>query len=718
MIEYTNELKKIFKFSEIEAKKLNSKYIDTEHFILSLLKYNSEVSSILKKYNVSYDKYLREIEEYKKETIVSNMYSLNLKKIIDNACYYDKDNKESIVSVNSVFLSILENDEGIGVKTLEYLNVNLDSLYSEIKKKVQNTKNLYIREIGIDFNLKAKLNEFERTIGRDKEIDRLIEILARKNKNNPILVGEAGVGKTAIVEELSKRIVSGNVPSFLKDTTIMSVNMSNLVAGTKYRGEFEEKLGKVIKELESNKNIIIFIDEMHTLVGAGGAEGAIDASNILKPVLARNTIRCIGATTLNEYKKYIEKDKALDRRFQKIYIEEPSTNETLNILKKIKKDYEKYHNVKLNNSVLETIVKLSKRYIKDRYEPDRSIDILDEVCAKAGVKENNKDINKLINQKKKVIKLKNQLLKDKNYKEASKIKKEEKILEEKIKQNLKVKEQKIVTTRDLKEVLEYKSNSYVKELNKNMNYNKIINNLKNNIIGQDKIIEDILFTIKNNINEQKPLSILFNGPTGVGKTMTAKEISKELRYNFIKLDMSEYSSDMSINKIIGSAQGYVGYEDVNTVFEKIKDKPNSLILLDEVDKASKKVLNLFLNLLDEGYLTNSKGEKLYFNNSIFLLTTNNLKSINNFGFVKEKRKIDYDTFNKEFINRIDYIFEFNNLTKENILTIINKELIKYNKKLKEEQINSILLSSEYEIYGARKIKNLISKKILRKNVYN
>lgn len=506
MVDYTMELKRMLNYSEIEAKNLNDKYIDSHHYILSLLKHDKNINNVFKKYNITYNSFLCEVKKSKIEKGFINIYSLNLKKIIDCACYYNKNEKKIRVDNYNCILSLLKNDESQTINILNKMNVNVSLLYKEFKKQNNNKTNLYIKEIGVDLNLKAKLNEFDKTIGRKKEIQRLIEILARKNKNNPILIGEAGVGKTAIVEELAKKIVSNNVPNFLKNTTIISVNISSLVSGTKYRGDFEEKLNKIIKELEDNKKIIMFIDEIHTLVGAGGAEGAIDASNILKPALSRGNIKCIGATTINEYKKYIEKDKALDRRFQKIYIEEPNNKETLTILKRIKKDYEKYHNVKVNDNVLEKIVYLSKKYINDRKEPDRSIDILDEICAKAEVKNKNDILCKQKKELEKIITKKHNAIKTKDYKTASIIRQEEKRLEKTI--NTITNKQKIkeVTINDLKNVLEYKSNSLVKELNKNINYDLIKEKIKENIIGQDNIIDNIINIINTNDDDKKPLS--------------------------------------------------------------------------------------------------------------------------------------------------------------------------------------------------------------------
>ena len=719
MNEYSNELKKVFKNAEKEKIELKNRFVESAHFLLSVLNSENDLSKLLNKYNIFYDNYKEKID-LKKDNDLSNIiiYSPSFKRIIENASSFSKENK---ILVNHVFLSMIEDRDNYGVKLLERLGCDLSEVYLKVKKNINTKENKFLKEIGTNLNTLAKEKKLERAIGREKEIKRMIEILSRKNKNNPILVGEAGVGKTALVHELAYSIVEGNVPDKLKEVEIISISMASLVAGTKYRGEFEEKLGKVIKELENNPNLIVFIDEVHTLVGAGGAEGAIDASNILKPALARNNLKCIGATTLTEYKKYIEKDKALDRRFQKVYVEEPNIDETLYILKKVKKDYESFHKVKISNEILSLIPTLSKRYITSRKEPDRSIDILDEVCAKASVNLKDDFCEKLLKRKKKLEQKKKDFLKLEDYITASKIKSEELEIEELLKKQKEYNKSNEVTKEDLKQVLELKSNSLIIELSdKNYSYKKIKNNIKKKIIGQDQVIDKIVDIISNkefNLNKFKPLSFIFNGSTGVGKTQTAKILSEELKYNLIKLDMSEFSSEISANKIVGSAHGYVGFDDVNTVFESVKDKPNSLIVLDEFDKAHSKVINIFLNILDEGVLRNSKNELIDFKNCIFILTTNYLNKENNIGFNK-KEKTNYEKYSKEFINRIDYVIQFNNLNEADIIKIINKTLkdINVDKSLSLEEIKEIINKSNYKTFGARKIKNILINELRKKYI--
>lgn len=725
MNKYSEEVKIVLKQSEIEMLNLNHPYVGSEHLILAILSFHNSVSAILSKNKITYKKFKKELinkvgMSSKKSEFI--FYTPLLKKIIETASLNAKENANQEITISHLFLALIEESDGIGITILKSMNCNLDFIYKEITKILIGSKNLLINELGINLNNLAINNELDKVIGRDKEIERIIEILARKNKNNPILLGEAGVGKTAIVEELARRITKGNVPNFLLDKKIISLNLSSVISGTKYRGEFEEKLNKIIKELEISQNIILFIDEVHTLIGAGGAEGAIDASNILKPVLARGKIKCIGATTLVEYSKYIEKDKALDRRFQKVIINEPSTEETKNILIKIKRDYEKFHNVKISNEIIENIVEYSKRYINDRNEPDKSIDVLDEVCARTNVNITNNEFNILKKKIKEKIKEKNKYIKLNDFKKASLIKEEE----NKLKENLYILKSKLnkkmVNIDTVISVIESKSNMKIYSQKDEDFYNLFSKELKNKIIGQDKVINELIKITKiiENKKDKKPISILFNGNTGVGKTELAKEFAKIKNLNLIRLDMSEYKSEMSINRILGTPQGYIGYDDINTTFESIKTKPNSIILLDEIEKAHPSVINLFLSILDEGEIKNSKGELLKFYNSIFILTTNYLNKENNIGFTKKELNIDFDNFSKEFLNRISYTITFNNLTKENIKKIIKKELNEINNsynlnhKFSKEDIDSILEESNYEIFGARKIKNIVKKHLEEK----
>ena len=538
-------------------------------------------------------------------------------------------------------------------------------------------KKLIIEEFAVDFNKRVRNNDIDPVIGRDEEIDRIIQILCRRIKNNSLLIGEAGVGKTAIIEELSRRIEENKVPESLQNKRILSVSMASLVAGTKYRGEFEDRINKMLKEVEEDNSLILFIDEIHTIVGAGGAEGAIDASNIFKPALARGKIKIIGATTTSEYNEFIALDKALDRRFQKIEIKEPNKEKTKDILMKIKTIYESYHNTTISEEIIDYIIELSNKYIYDRNQPDKQIDILDEVCAKTSLKidKNEKDLINISKEINNVVKAKNKAIIKQDYQEASTLKNKEKQLEIK-KNNLEMKrikkiKPKVITKKDVSEVVRLKTQipindsptAKIKELK------QLKNTLLENIIGQEKVIEDLYsFTkrMKLGFLKQKPYSFLLVGATGVGKTLLVKEYAKTL-YNkdsFIRLDMSEYKESHLVSKIIGSPPGYVGYNDYGNVLDKIKMNPHSVILLDEIEKANPAVLKLFLQILDEGKIKNSKGETIVFDNTLIFMTSNLGVNKENIGFNNNKNKILEEIINFlsiEFVNRIDKIFYFNNI---------------------------------------------------------
>ena len=590
-----------------------------------------------------------------------------------------------------------------------------------------------IYDLGFDMTSNAKDGLVDPVIGRNKEVKRVMEILCRRTKNNPILIGEAGVGKTAIVEELSRLIANDEVPSNLMGKKVISLDMATMVAGTKYRGEFEERMKKVIKELEENDDIILFIDEIHTLVGAGGAEGAIDASNILKPALARGKIRCIGATTIDEYKKFIEKDSALERRFQKIYIKEPSIEETLNILNNLKPIYEKYHNVIVSDSVINSIVTLSEKYIFDRNRPDKQIDILDEVCSMVSMKDN-KDIIKKRNLKKEIERLgeeKNSYIIDNNIDKAYDIRKKEtellSILNEL--ELTSVRDKNEITIEDVAFVINSRTNTPIYEVMEDVSSGIIglKNDLKSKIIGQDKAIDSLIEMtkrIKFGCND-RVYSFLFVGPTGVGKTALAKWYANNIvgESNFIRLDMSEYGDSTSVNKILGSSPGYVGYDDNKNILEEVRNKPNSVILLDEIDKAHPSVINLFYQILDEGKIKNSKGIEVRFNNAIIIMTSNVGFEINSIGFNKKDNTLSSlkNSFSNAFINRIDNVIVFNRLSKTNIKDIINIKLDDIKNKYKsvnisfmDNLVNDIVSVCVYEEFGARRLDKIINSKVENK----
>ena len=727
--------RKVLITAKEEMYNLKHPYVGSEHLLLSILKNKNEISNKLKEFGLTYNLFRENIINIigiGKKQSECFLYTPLLKRILETSMIDSRENNNGVVTINHLFSALLEEGEGVAIRIIIGLNIDIDSLYKEFTYKIaqsKKTKNqkLYIDEIGIDLTKKAINEEIDPVVGREDEIKRILEILCRRKKNNPILIGEAGVGKTAIVEELARLISIGEVPLPLKNKRIISIDMSSAVAGTKYRGEFEDRINNILKEIEENDDIILFIDEVHTLVGAGGAEGAIDASNIFKPALARNKIRLIGATTTNEYKKFIENDKALDRRFQKVNIEIPNKNTVINILKKLKSTYENYHHVKLEDNLIEIIVELSDKYIHNRNQPDKAIDILDEVCAHVNLKENKqiKKYNKLNQELKKIINLKNNAIYNNEFKKATNYKIEENKLMNNINTielNLykKPKYQKI-TKKDIIEIISKKANIPIYSISKNTyDITKLKTILISNIIGQDKAINELINIykkIKLGYKDDKCYSIMFQGPSGVGKTNLAKIFGNYITKNVIKLDMSEYSESHSVSKLIGSPAGYIGYGDNMHILDKIKNNPFSVLILDEVERAHPNVLNLFLSILDDGKIKDSLGNIIYFNNVIIIMTSNVGYLKNSIGFTNNNISIK-EEFSIPFINRIDNIVSFNILNKENIIKIINNKIDKLKNKYQDNTIkinknvkNEIIEESNYIEYGARKIDKIIKNKI-------
>ena len=742
---FSEEAQRVLVDAQKEMSELKHPYIGSEHLLLAILKNNQDLVNKFKKYKITYKSFKEELINLVgigDNTPDLLLYSTTLKTILENVIIESRETGDEI-SVNELLLSLLNEGEGKAIRILLSLGVDINKLYSDIsekrKIKQKKSKKLIVEELGVDLTKRAKNNELDPVIGRDIELNRVIEILSRRTKNNPLLIGEAGVGKTAIAEELARRIVSGNVPMPLKNKRIISVDMACTVAGTKYRGEFEERIKKMVKELEDNDDVIIFIDEIHTLVGAGGAEGAIDASNILKPALARGKLKLIGATTISEYKKFIEKDNALDRRFQKVFVEEPDKSNLKNILMNLKSIYEAYHGVKIEEKLIDKIIELSDRYIYDRCEPDKSIDILDEVCTKVSLKEEKeeKEIIKLSDCLTKIQREKNNAIINQNYNKAYSLKEDEEELQSKI-NKLKldyIRKEKVkkVKLKDIVEVVSSKTKIPINEISKDYitSINEIEKTLKENIIGQDEAINkliDISKKIKLGIKDKnKSYSVLFCGTTGTGKTYLSKLFAENLvgKNNVIKLDMSEYSESISINKIIGSPAGYVGYDDNKNILEEIRNKPYSVLILDEIEKAHKSVLNFFLNILDEGNCKDSSGKTVRFDNVLIIMTSNAYVSKSLMGFNKNNTNNSLeDFFSKEFINRIDEIVPFNKFTEEDINKIIIKEANKCYKKYNSENIisldmiNRIIKESNYEEYGVRKLCKAVRKEIENQIVCN
>lgn len=690
---YNLETSRIFKDAEKIMISLNHGYVGTEHLFLSMLKNSEEIRNLLEKYQIEYDGFLEELLlVVNSETCqkVACIYTPLLKKVIKNA---EMHAKNSYITPLMLLESLLEEGEGIAIRILISMGLDIDKLYDEIKlKDKKSNQKLEIYNIGKEMS-KDLSDNF--VVGREKEIDLITETLLRKNKNNPLLIGDAGVGKSAIVEELARRIKKGDVPNALKNKKIISIEMSSLVAGTKYRGEFEEKLNKIIKEVENNPEIILFIDEIHTLSNAGGAEGAINASDILKPYLARGKIKVIGATTTNEYNKFIAKDKALSRRFDLIKINEPSIDETINILSKIKPSFEHHYNIKISEENIRQIVDLTNKYILDRFNPDKSIDLLDSVCAMKEVKSpKEKNIIILKNKLSNIIEAKEKMVKNNNFEEALNYRKQEIELYEKIEKEKNSSNR--ITNNDIKEVMLRKSNIP----NMKNNWKDLKAYLNNEIVGQEEAINEIIASLKSKESDL-PVSILLTGSTGVGKTKTVKEIATYLKMPLVRLDLSEYNEPVSINRLIGSSAGYVGYDDEN-IFDRIRMYPNSIVLLDELEKANSNVINLFLQVLDEGFITNAKGEKIDFKNT-YIFMTSNAEINNKIGFMKGKSNYQ-NSFSKEFLGRITCIVNYKNVTEDMVKKYLSKKGIK----------NSLILKEfDYENQGFRGLDKYIKKKKMK-----
>lgn len=658
---YSYEVSKIFKEAEKIKIELKHSYVGTEHLLLSLLKLDEKIKDVFFSYSITYDIFKDELMEIVKPTNNDclSIYTPLLKRVINNV----RKDKNKITPID-LLLSLIEIGEGIALRILVEMNVDIDNIYLSLKNQDNKDKSkLEIYKLGK--NLQDY--DFEKVINRENEINLVIETLFRKNKNNPLLIGEPGVGKSAIVEELSRRIKVGDVPSFLENKKIISLEMGALISGTKYRGEFEEKLENIIKEVEQNKDIILFIDEIHTVVNAGGAEGAINASDILKPYLARGKIKLIGATTLNEYNKYILSDKALSRRFEVIKVLEPDEISTKDILLNIKENYEKHYNIDIDDENIDTIINLTNKYILNRYNPDKSLDLLDSVCAMKMV-ENNKEIKikNLVNEIKETIKIKEEMVKLNNFDSALEYRDKELNLNKELNE---IKNQKLkLTNNDIRKAL-YR-NLNIPLLNEKLD--TLEEELNEVIVGQKEAIKDIVNILKSS-QEHRPISLMLTGSTGVGKTKTVKDIAKILNIPLIKLDMTEYSTEVGLTRLIGVNQGYVGYND-RTMFDSLKLNPYAIILLDEIEKAHPSILNLFLQILDDGYITNARGEKIDFKNAYIFMTSNAVMQ-HKIGFMKNHGNFEQH-FSKEFLARISKIICYKDIDEMMLKEYLNKKNIK------------------------------------------
>ncbi len=581
---FNYEVNKILKNAETEMLELRHPYVGTEHLLLSLLK-DKNIGLICKKYALTYENFRMELinivgSSSKKSEVI--LYTPLLKMVIDSALHKAIDDNQEL-SARYLMEALITSDDGIALRILMGMNIDLEALYKDLSMKVASS----LMEIGVDLSTKDN----NMLIGREKEINSLIEILLRKNKNNPILIGECGVGKSAIVYELARRIKEGKVPKKLLDKKIIGVDMASMLSNTKYRGEFETRLNTIIKEVMENKNIILFIDEIHTIVKTGGGDGSIDAANILKPYLAYDDIKVIGATTINEYEKYIVKDKALMRRFEKVIVTEPTLEETENILKGVKQIYEDHHGVNITMENIHDIVECTNKYIYTNHNPDKSLDILDYVSSRVVLKEREQE------------KSAQDYLREHHYREALKARQKEH------KNKLKI------TKEDILSVIESVTN--IKIYDKN-SYKKVISVLDERVIGQN--LEPLKQILKKKLVNDKVIGILFKGEEHTGKSFTAKVIAEALGYNYLELNMQEYASSTSINRLMGSDPGYVGYED-ESIFDKIKYNPYSLLVLKNIDAASSRIRALFKSIIEQGYIKDNKGEIINFNNAIIIMTS-------------------------------------------------------------------------------------------------
>ncbi len=741
---FSEEAQKVLLLAKKEMMELKHPYVGSEHLFLAILKECEEISLKFEEMGVSYKRFKEELVRVigiGKEENSWFIYTPLLKRILENAAVTSREVNAMEVNVYHLVIAMIEEGDGVALRLLAQMDVDIDDIYEEfsaklVDKKGKQKRKLLVEEFGVDLTKKASRGEIDPVIGREKEVLRMIEILSRRCKNNPLLVGEAGVGKTAVVEELARRIAKEEVPLSLKGKRIIAVEIASLVAGTKYRGEFEERVHKILKEIEARDDVIIFIDEVHTLVGAGGAEGAIDASNILKPALARGNLKLIGATTLEEYKKTIEEDKAFDRRFQKLEILEPTPEKTYEILLELKPLYCSFHGVKMEDNLLKEIVRLTDLYMYNRKQPDKSIDILDEVCSKVQLQMNPKN-EKILLLKKELTTLeekKQECIQKQDFQEALRMKEREKeILSILNTDSLKVSQNKIKTVHleDIREVVVNKTKIPIFDLDEKglRQLSKMESAFQKKIVGQKKAVHQLLELtkrIKFGLQKQgKPSSFLFVGPTGVGKTMLVKEYAKFLvgEENLIRMDMSEYRESHSISKIIGSPSGYVGYNDGKNVLEQIRNHPYAVLLLDEIEKAHPAVLNLFLQALDEGFMRDATSRKVRFDHITIIMTSNIGFGKNEIGFCKDTSSVHSklkEFLSIEFINRIDEVLVFESLKEEDIRKILENKLQEVRKKflergihlqLRKSVLDEIIEMSNYQEFGARKLDHILSQKV-------
>lgn len=772
---FSSRVQLVVKLSQEEAIRLGHDYIGTEHLLLGLIREGEGVAvKVLKNLGVELEKLKRTIEDMVKptteNTIIGNPpLTKRAEKILKSTYLEAKNYKSDVIGTEHLLLSLVKEKDCLAAQVLSMFNIDYETIKRELtnimsgtftpssstnkKTEPRKSKTPALDHFGRDLTQYAEEGKLDPIIGREGEIERVAQILSRRKKNNPVLIGEPGVGKTAIAEGLALRIVQKKVPRVLHGKRVVTLDVGALVAGTKYRGQFEERVKAIMTELEKTDDVILFIDELHTIVGAGGASGSLDASNMFKPALSRGELQCIGATTLDEYRQYIEKDGALERRFQKVIIDPPSVEETIEILRQIKTKYEEHHRVQYTDEALVQAVKLSDRYITDRYLPDKAIDVMDEAGSRTHI------MNIVVPQRildieteiEKVRVEKDSVIKNQKFEKAAELRDVEKRLNEQLraaKEDWEKREENQVVEvgeEQIAHVVSMMTGIPVSRVAQSESEKllKMEDVLKKRIIAQDEAVKSVTRAIRRTRaglkDPNRPIgSFIFLGPTGVGKTQFAKELAHYLFESadaLVRIDMSEYMEKFSVSRLVGPPPGYVGYEEGGQLTEKIRRKPYSVVLLDEIEKAHPDVFNILLQVLDDGILTDSLGRKVSFKNVVVIMTSNigarDMNKTGAFGFsakndaedeyTRMKSKVEESAkklFNPEFINRIDEIIVFKALDKEAVLKIIDVSMYEVEQKLKERNLTITLTKEAKEfiadkgfdpVYGARPLRRAIQK---------
>ncbi len=777
MNDFTPRAQQVLALARKEAERFNHNYVGTEHLLLGLIKLGQGVAvNVLQRMGLDLERVRLEVEKHVGSHPETNMignipYTPRVKKVLALAAKEAKALNHSYVGTEHILLGLLREGEGVAARVLKSLEVDPARTRNEILKELdpnftppeseaespqmgdkKDVKTPALRAFGRDLTELAKKGELDPVIGRKSELERVIQILCRRTKNNPVLLGEAGVGKTAIVEGLAQEIASGNVPELLRDKRVITLDLALMVAGTKYRGQFEERIKAVMDEIRRSKNVILFIDELHTIVGAGAAEGAMDASNIIKPALSRGELQCVGATTLNEYRKYIEKDAALERRFQTVKVEAPTVEEAVQILKGLRPKYETHHKAKLTDEALEAAVRLSDRYITGRFLPDKAIDVMDEAGARARINSMTRppDVKELEKQIETIRSEKELAIKAQDYEKAAALRDSEHQTKEKLERILNGwREQRdelevIVTGDDIVHIVSKWTGVPLNRLEQKETQKllRMEEELKQQVIGQDEAVIAISKALRRSRADLKdprrPIgSFVFLGPTGVGKTFLARSLAEFIFGDadaLIQIDMSEYMEKFTASRLIGSPPGYVGYEEGGQLSEAVRRRPYSVVLFDEIEKAHPDVMHLLLQILEEGKITDSLGQKIDFRNTIIIMTSNVgaelIKRQTALGFGAASGHGSYEAmrdkildeskrvFKPEFLNRLDDMIVFHQLERNDLVKIVDLEMAKVVERVRAKDIKvqldatavEFLIDKGYDpTYGARPMRRAVEK---------